>query len=97
MPKAKFCRCATCVGVRLHQVLVRKDARTGYHVRVWACSACDTAEVPVAGICCPECGAAGLAVKYVRHPRPGAIARVRVCLKCGHRIRTRETVVSYAC
>jgi hypothetical protein len=50
---------------------------------------------PPGGLRCPKCGGPEHHCQTTRY-RPGATRRVRVCLACGHRFRTREVLESSA-
>lgn len=96
MPAA---HCPDCHGHRSHYVRLSKTkGDKGQRRRVLACSACER-EIPYPakeqpGIACPQCGDVRLAVAFTRH-RLKQIVRVRKCVACGHRIRTKEVVESW--
>lgn len=99
MNSCKFITCARCVGVRLHHIRVKVTKRTGHRVRIRVCSACSKkSPIPFAeqvGIACPKCQDIRLKVYSVRH-RLFTTTRVKVCLNCGHPIRTVERFESYS-
>lgn len=90
--------CQTCRGVRLHVVRAVVGPRS--IMRFLVCTACSQ-PTPLErstrpGISCPKCGNYRFKCWCVRQ-RPGKIVRVKTCRQCNHRIRTRETVESFAC
>jgi hypothetical protein len=90
--------CEQCRGVRLHTIEIRRGGLITR--RMLVCSACSAekklphTEQP--GICCPACGDCRLRTKFTRHRQPGVTTRVRQCLSCSHRIRTKEVLDSLA-
>src|SRR5438045_1216078 len=87
-PQAKGSHCHECRGHRLHTVRVIRSP-SGKVTRDLICSACES--VTRWGLCCPKCGDVRLDTLYTRH-RSGTTVRVKSCLTCGHRVRTRETI-----
>lgn len=100
--RRKGLHCAGCRGHRLHVCRPVADADTGVVSRAWVCSACSRpTPIPAAqqpGITCPKCGDIRMKAVRTEHPRPGMERRRRKCLnaKCGHVIRVKEVVESFA-
>jgi hypothetical protein len=88
--KTKGAHCPDCRGHRLHAVRVIRGG-DGKVTRDLICSACEA--VTRLGICCPKCGECRLGVETTRH-RGACTVRVKRCLSCSHRFRTRECVES---
>ncbi|MBN9521092.1 hypothetical protein J0H58_21665 [bacterium] len=89
MPTQVVHHCGYCGQDRPHQVVVTRGSPTS---RVLFCPFCDTSR-PL-GICCPSCGDPRFNVTVTRPLPDGSTRRVRKCVHCGHRIRTRERVES---
>jgi len=89
--------CPSCRGVRVHRIRTLKTE--GKLLRVKVCSVCSCVSsmsiIDQPGIVCPKCGDVRLLRLFTRQ-HPGRIVRVRKCYSCGWRIRTRETVESFA-
>lgn len=99
MSTAKGFRCPTCMAVRVHEI--RTIRESGRVTRIAVCTTC-SGVTPIAiadrpGICCPRCLDIRFTGPLYTRQRPGKVVRVKKCRGCGHKIRTQETVVSYAC
>lgn len=86
------CKCEFCRGYRRHEVTTTRRGAAGPTTRVRTCPACETSTPH--GLCCPACGDVRFGVWSTRHRPDGSVVRVRKCVNCGHRIRTREHVES---
>lgn len=97
MPQVRSVYCPECRGFRAHEVLIHREPKRkgGKITRIIRCSCCTNA-IPL-GVCCPKCGDVRLRQCFTRH-RGAATIRVMQCVnpKCGHRIRTRTVIESFA-
>lgn len=91
MPTVLPRRCAHCVGVTPHQVVIDRPP-AGPVTRVLECGHCET-RTPY-GISCPSCGNIRFRVVYTRPQTTGTTVRVKQCRHCAHRICTREKMAS---
>jgi DNA-directed RNA polymerase subunit M/transcription elongation factor TFIIS len=73
-------------------VTITRRGDAGPTTRVLTCPACETS-TPY-GISCPSCGDCRFGTWATHQRANGDTVRVKKCVHCGHRIRTRERVES---
>ena len=87
----KWIYCADCRGFRIHSI--GKRLASGFRGRTLTCGGCE--KKTRLGVCCPKCG--GCQFDHVSTTHRGeATVRIKECRACHNRIRTRETIESFA-